>query len=509
MGVSVTDITDLFGGEPSDKKADDGASVGTTDVDSLGSIDMASFGTIEWSPPAKKARTSSKPKQTQEGEQEQPVGSSELNISLLRMLKTRDGYDAWAPLVPSGLFNRITYKVIEELGEWYEKTGLTNFDADAFRSTMWLNHPGWKEDLRDRLDEEFRQMEQPNPEGVEKLLRNQLYEASLKRRLEKHLESSSGIDLVHGLREELDQAERSIGQEGEDDGEVTDSISDILSAELDDHGYTWPLDCLNNAMRPLRGGDMGIIAARPDTGKTSTIAFLVKHFLPQIPEGGTILWLNNEGAGKRIVVRLVQAALGLASEELAELAPGEAEARLEKMYGDRKWKVLDVHGKSMASLVEIIKRRKPSLVVFDMLDNVEASGAKDRDRTDQILKKLYETARNTAVQLDIPVLATSQLSADADGEMFPLQKTLSDSRTGKPGACDFILMVGKKNDPLQANKRWLSLTKNKLTKLNGKKDPRQEIEFDEVRCVFTEVKKKIAIPLVGKRGSDAWIEAEE
>ena len=488
----TTDIDDLFGGPPPAKKP----------------VDESPFGTVQldWSPTPKPATAAQVAK---EKEPENPVGYTELNIALLRMLTTADGYDAWAPLVPKSLFNRVTYQVIEDLGEWYRETGLTTFDLDAFRTALWLKHPSWKEELRDRLEEEFRQMEQPNPEGVEKLLRRQLSEADLKQRLERHLNNSSGIDLVYGLRDELDLAERSLELNGEeDDGEVRESISEILTAELDDHGYTWPLDCLNNAMRPLRGGDMGIIAARPDTGKTSTLALFIKHFLPQIPEGGTILWLNNEGAGKRIVVRLVQAALEMASEELAELEEGEAEKRLEEKFGNRKWKVLDVHGKSMAQLVEIIKRRKPSLVVFDMLDNVEASGAKERDRTDQILKKLYETARNTAVKLDIPVLATSQLSADADGEAFPLQKTLSDSRTGKPGACDFILMVGKKNDVLQANKRWLSLTKNKLTRLNGKKDPRQEVEFDEVRCVFRETKQKVTIPVVGKKGADAWIDGE-
>lgn len=432
---------------------------------------------------------------------------NELNISLLRMLTTWDGYEEWAPLIPKSLFHRTTYQVIEDLGEWYQQTGQTVFDADAFTSSLWLKHPSWKEELKDRLSEDFRMMLQPNQEGVEKTLRRQLSEAALKRRLENHLQSS-GADLVYGLKEELELAEKSLALDEEDDGEVRESISQILASELDDHGYTWPLDCLNGSMRPLRGGDMGIIAARPDTGKTSTVAFFIKHFLPQIPEGGTILWLNNEGAGKRIVVRLVQAALGLASEELAELEDGEAERRIEELFGNRKWKVLDVHGRSMAELVAIIVRRKPSIVVFDMLDNVEPSGAKERDRTDQILKKLYETARNTAVKLDIPVLATSQLSADADGEAFPLQKTLSDSRTGKPGACDFILMVGKKNDQLQASKRWLSLTKNKLTRMNGKKDPRQEVEFDEVRCVFKEVRQKVTIPIIGKKGGDSWVDGE-
>jgi replicative DNA helicase len=61
---------------------------------------------------------------------------------------------------------------------------------------------------------------------------------------------------------------------------------------------------------------------------------------------------------------------------------------------------------------------------------------------------------------------------------------LSNSKTGKAGAADFILMVGASDDPLLRNSRWLSLPKNKLARSGGPKDPRVEVTFDGARSRF-------------------------
>ncbi|RZI38679.1 helicase DnaB, partial [Herbaspirillum sp. HC18] len=74
-------------------------------------------------------------------------------------------------------------------------------------------------------------------------------------------------------------------------------IGELLQDEFDDTGVAWRLDCLNASMRKLRPGDFGIVAGRPDKGKTTFLTSEVTMFAPQIPPDRNIIWLNNEGLG--------------------------------------------------------------------------------------------------------------------------------------------------------------------------------------------------------------------
>jgi replicative DNA helicase len=61
---------------------------------------------------------------------------------------------------------------------------------------------------------------------------------------------------------------------------------------------------------------------------------------------------------------------------------------------------------------------------------------------------------------------------------------LKDSKTGKQGASDFQLMIGKSNDPCLSMSRFLGLPKNKLHQEGHDKDPRAEVIFDAIRCRY-------------------------
>jgi replicative DNA helicase len=94
---------------------------------------------------------------------------------------------------------------------------------------------------------------------------------------------------------------------------------------------------------------------------------------------------------------------------------------------------------------------------------------------------MYQWVRMLSVKYDRPMLATSQISAEGDGLQFPTLGMLKDSKTGKQGAAEFILPIGATNDPNMAGSRFVSLTKNKLHRHGGPKDPRCEVIFDGER----------------------------
>jgi replicative DNA helicase len=93
------------------------------------------------------------------------------------------------------------------------------------------------------------------------------------------------------------------------------------------------------------------------------------------------------------------------------------------------------------------------------------------------LEEMYKWARECAVKYDCVILATSQISAEGDGQQFPTLGMLKDSKTGKQGACDFQLMIGAVNDSNLEGVRWLSLPKNKLRREGASGDPKAEVRY--------------------------------
>jgi replicative DNA helicase len=266
---------------------------------------------------------------------------------------------------------------------------------------------------------------------------------------------------------------------------------------------------MNRHMKPLRGGDFLVFAARPDKGKTTAISHVVTHMAPQVdklyPEQGrSILWFNNEGPGRNIVFRNFQSALNATVEDMAKLqtqpckTPENTEKykhRLREAYAEALGgrpgvlRVLDIHGMWSHEVEELIERYTPAVVVFDMIDNIKFGGetANNGQRTDQLLETMYQWARMMAVKHDFTALATSQISGDGDGMQFPSLTMLKDSKTGKQGAADVIVTMGTVNDPMLENSRYIGFTKNKRSRTGMSKSPQQEVIFDKDRGRLIEI----------------------
>lgn len=289
-------------------------------------------------------------------------------------------------------------------------------------------------------------------------------------------------------------------------------LDEDLFAEDEEGGGLRPRwACLQNFMRPWRGGDFIIFASRPDAGKTSAIADNITYMAPQVaasnaaqfveweqaqapeedkPKPRCILWLNNEGPGKRILKRVVQAAFGIPmSEIIVKQQKGTLWGEYEILIGGDRHviKVKDIHMWTNTQVEELIKATNPALVVYDMIDNIQFAGLAGNGgtRTDQLLEAMYAWGRNMAVIHDHVGMATSQTSADAADKSYPAMYMLKDSKTGKQGACDAIIMMGIREDnPLEEAVRWISTPKNKLAVEGMGKSPKEEMIFNYATSRF-------------------------
>lgn len=409
-----------------------------------------------------------------------------LDLTLLRLLKHRDNYEKFARAIPEGAVEPHTKVLLKDLGLFFKDNPDCNLaKMDDFASYFKLAHPKLKVEASAVLVGMIRASTEDVPSEVANGLVARLTSARAAVDMAAALEqwnNGDEFDLMRTLRLIADRAP--VGQNRIPIVEY--DIDAMLLDEENDWGFSWRLNCMNQSMRPLRPGDFGIVAARVDQGKTTWFASELTHMAPQVDvmfpdQRRSIIYLNNEGVGKRIVQRCYQAALNSTVSDLIIRSKAGTIRKdyLDALGGREIIKVLDVHDHPLSSLEDMVARSNPAIVVVDMLDVVPFDGNSTNGgtRTDQLLEAAYQRARFWAVKYDCAVIAASQLSAEADGNLYPPLASLANSKTGKPGAADWVAMLGASNDPLMRESRWISLPKNKLARSGFPKDPRAEVIF--------------------------------
>lgn len=436
-----------------------------------------------------------------------------LDITALRLLKVRERYERLARSVPKPALQAMTASLLEDFGQFFREFP----DAERIEQgpfLMWFKgfrHPNLKPEDVVLYSTVIEKAMEDVPATVEAGLMARLVAADAATKVTALLEkwnNGDEVDLQASMTTIMDNYAASVDRKVKNP-QVLDPIEDLLKAEENDVGMHWRLPCLNRHIKPLQSGDFVVIAARPDKGKTTFCASELTHMAAQIDglfpgEGRSILWFNNEGPGRKIVMRNFQAALNATPEDLVkwsnapcttpELAAKYSSLVREKYaaaLGGRPGvlRIFDIHGMWNHEVEDLMRKYKPALVLFDMVDNIKFGGEANNNgsRTDQLLEAMYQWARMMGVKHDCAVLATSQLSADADGVTFPTLPQLKDSKTGKQGAADVIITIGAVNDPVLENSRYMGTTKNKKVRTGKSASPKTEVVFDGMRSRYVEV----------------------
>lgn len=416
-----------------------------------------------------------------------------LELTLLRLLKYRDRFLRFYRHVPHKILDQRTALVLACFEQYFKQhPELDRIDSDNFGVWFRITHPNLKEEAAAIWNKQFEAMMEDVPEHIERGIMERLVAAEAAydtAELLSKWNDGDEVDLYVAMRGVVERYEKAVNRSVKMPW-VLDHIHDLLTDDMNDTGFHWRLDCLNRSMRPLRGGDFGIIAGRPDKGKTtfctSELTFMAKQVDLIYPDQNrSIIWLNNEGPGKRIKTRLYQSALNAPISDLIErMKAGTLEQEYVEAVGRPDIiRIMDIHDYWSHEVEDILKECPPAIVLFDMVDNIRFGGevGNNGQRTDQLLEAMYQWSRVLAVKHDAVVLATSQISADGDGVPYPTLSMLKDSKTGKQGAAEFIITLGASNDPVLANSRFIGSTKNKLHREGGPKDPRCEVIFDGQR----------------------------
>lgn len=421
-----------------------------------------------------------------------------LELTALRLFKKREVYARLARSIPERALDQRTAIILGDFGRYFaEHEGVSVIKGEPF--TLWfkLVHPKLSEQDLAVYSALFKQIDADVEPGIEKGIMERLIAADAAAKIAEDLEKwneGADFDLFTKLKRGMEEFESQLVRKTEFAQELT-PIEELLAAEENEVGFTFRQMCLNETIKPLRGGDFMIVAARPDQGKTTLLSDMATHWAAQVDklypgESRSILWLNNEGPSRNIVTRCFQASGGYTDEQMFKLVKqpherygNELRAKYVEHLGGRPgvMRVFSIHDRWNYEIEDILKTHKPAIVIADMIDNVRFGGelANMGSRTDQALEAMYQWFRMIGVKYDCLMVATSQISYEGENQQWPPQSALKDSKTGKQGAADVILMMGSvQSQPNLANSRYLSTPKNKRKRRGRPSNLMAEVIFD-------------------------------
>jgi replicative DNA helicase len=207
----------------------------------------------------------------------------------------------------------------------------------------------------------------------------------------------------------------------------------------------------------LNKGDLGIIFARPEVGKTSFCCYLASEY---VKAGHKVFYWANEERATRLKIRMFCSLLNMSKDDLYDNVES-CSNKLQDMEVEEKLTVIDSVGTDISEIQSYCDLNKPDIIFIDQLDKIKVRG--NFNRGDERLKELYSSAREIAKRNECLVWAVSQAGADAEGKQIISYDMLDGSKTGKAGEGDIIIGIGRNNGDYDLDPtRFLTISKNKV-----------------------------------------------
>ena len=317
-----------------------------------------------------------------------------------------------------------------------------------------------KENFLNLLNE-IKEQELPN-----KKIASNILKAMHKRNVAQKI-AVQATEIFNGKEEALSSIQNLLDSSNEVEKEeydcVTSDIDNLLDALKDNTKWKFNLAPLRERVNGVGEGNLLVVFARPESGKTAFWVNLLAGEEGFLTQGAKVCALINEEPAIRTQMRLINAYTGMTFEEIQEDIPTAKE----------KWsqvstniKILDTVDWTLDKVDSFVAKEQPDIVVIDQLDKVHMPG--NFARTDEKLRAIYTGAREIAKRRNCCIIAISQASADASGKLDITFDMMENSKTGKAAEADVIIGVGFRNKlDTDQDLRSLAISKNKITGWHG------------------------------------------
>ena len=244
---------------------------------------------------------------------------------------------------------------------------------------------------------------------------------------------------------------------------VTDNIGELINQLNVTTKWKFNLAELKNNIGGVGDGNLMIVFARPETGKTAFWVSLVAAPYGFAEQGAKVHAFINEEPAVRTQMRAISSYTGYNKDQIIS---NIQQAHQDWIKIKDNIKMLDVVDWTIQDIDRHCELHKPDIIVIDQLDKINITGT--YARTDEKLRAIYTSAREIAKRRSCVVIAISQASADAHNRDFISFDMMENSKTGKAAEADLIIGIGK-SDVTDNNdsRRYLTISKNKLTGFHG------------------------------------------
>ena len=246
---------------------------------------------------------------------------------------------------------------------------------------------------------------------------------------------------------------------------VTDNVEELIEQLDITSKWQFNLGVLRSGVGGIGPGNLVIIFARPEVGKTAFWVSLVSKPNGFAEQGAKIHAFINEEPAVRTQMRAISCFTGLNREQIIE----------DKVRAHDEWKkikdnikMIDTVDWTIQDIDSHCEKYKPDIIVIDQLDKINVAGT--YARTDERLRAVYTSAREIAKRRNCAVIAISQASALAQNSDHISFDMMENSRTGKAAEADLIIGIGhysRSSSDADDNARVLNVSKNKITGWHG------------------------------------------
>lgn len=404
------------------------------------------------------------------------------DIDMLTVLSDPLKFERYYPHVRGNMLTEEGETVLKFMHEYLQE-GKTEFDWDHFAAWFLVKNSMFNFEKKDNYRKIFAALKSKpavDADFTRKILRElttKSFAGDIAKKAQAISDGANPAKGIDDLEDAVEQAQTALLElTPDDDPTLAPKTLDFLTSGKAKTFVIKPsLKRLQDAYEGITKGDLIVVGAHPNTGKTTFLLGEVSYALKQLPKDQHILYFNNEQAMQKMQLRLVSAVLH--RDRASILAdPIQANKDFIAAGGDR----IHLYDKSYMStkyVEERLKRHhgKIGLILFDQLWKI--SGASRSNNDFMQLAHQFAWARDIA-KTHSPVICAHQADGDSMGKTkYLTMDHLFGSRIAIQGEADLIITIGRLTDGSQRpDVRHLHIPKNKLDPGNDPSD--REPKFD-------------------------------
>jgi replicative DNA helicase len=218
--------------------------------------------------------------------------------------------------------------------------------------------------------------------------------------------------------------------------EVIKRIDTLMAQDKDITGVTSGFPSLDRLSYGWQPGNLYILAARPSVGKTAFALNLARN---ACAAGVSVGFFSLEMSTGELMMRLVTAESGISLDKLSRGKISQEERQeLNKSYKSISEIPLYIDDSPALSIYELrskcrslVRKKKVGLIIIDYLQLMRGANDQNRNNREQEISKISRDLKGLAKELQIPIIALSQLSREVekrgDGKKVPNLSDLRDS----------------------------------------------------------------------------------